>query len=173
MAEQYRNIGKIVSTFGVKGQLILTHHLGNKINPAKIKVIFIEEKKNSFLPYFVQEAKIKSSGEMYLFVEGIDSKEAGARLLRKEAWLREEEMTAHSSKTEPIYWVGYQLYDQDRDLGEILEVIEQPHQILCRLEISGKEVLIPVNDSTRKNIDHKHRKLFLILPEGLLDVYLS
>jgi len=35
-----------------------------------------------------------------------------------------------------------------RTLGIILEVVEQPHQLLCRLEIKGKEVLIPLNEGT-------------------------
>jgi 16S rRNA processing protein RimM len=173
MAENYRNIGRIVSTFGLKGQLILVHHLGKKIAPVKIKTIFIEEKKGSFLPYFVEEAKIKSPEEVFLKLEGIDSKEAGAKLLRKDAWLREEEMSAHHSKTEPIHWVGYHLFDQNRELGPVLEVIVQPHQVLCRLEISEKEVLIPINESTLEKIDHVNKRLLLNLPEGLLEVYLG
>ncbi len=61
----------------------------------------------------------------------------------------------------------------EKDLGEILEVIEQPQQILCRLEISEKEVLIPINEQTLEKIDHAGKKLLLNLPEGLLEVYLG
>ncbi|HEY4967156.1 MAG TPA: 16S rRNA processing protein RimM, partial [Puia sp.] len=70
-------------------------------------------------------------------------------------------------------WVGYQIMDHDRDLGPILEVIEQPHQVLCRLEIESKEVLIPINEQTLNRVDHKNRAVFLTLPDGLLEVYLG
>jgi 16S rRNA processing protein RimM len=63
--------------------------------------------------------------------------------------------------------------DQDKALGPILEVIEQPHQVLCRLEIDSKEVLIPINEQTLNKVDHKNRCVFLTLPDGLLEVYLG
>jgi 16S rRNA processing protein RimM len=58
-------------------------------------------------------------------------------------------------------------------LSDVLEVIEQPHQILCRLEIKNKEVLIPIHESFLKKIDHKKKQVMMELPDGLLDVYLK
>ena len=58
-------------------------------------------------------------------------------------------------------------------LGTILEVIEQPHQLLCRIDIEGKEVLIPLHEDTIQKIDRKARQVVVVLPEGLLDVYLQ
>ena len=55
----------------------------------------------------------------------------------------------------------------------MLEVIEQPLQILLRIEIDGKEVLIPINESTLVKVDHKGEKIYVDLPEGLLDIYLT
>lgn len=93
--------------------------------------------------------------------------------MRREVWLKEEEIQTHTQKNNPIGWVGYRVLDQEKDLGPILEVIEQPHQILCRLEIETKEVLIPINDNTLQKVDHKNRMVLLTLPEGLLEVYLG
>jgi 16S rRNA processing protein RimM len=87
--------------------------------------------------------------------------------------MKEEEIQMHTQKNNPIGWVGYRVMDQGKDLGPILEVIEQPHQILCRLEIETKEVLIPINEQTLDKVDHKNRFVLLALPHGLLDVYLT
>jgi 16S rRNA processing protein RimM len=173
MENSYRNIGKIVSVFGLKGELIVQHHLGNKIAVTKIKVIFLEQKKEELLPYFVEAARKKGDDDLYLKLEGIDSKEAASKFIRQELWMREEEVEKHTRKNNPIGWVGYRVVDQGKDLGPILEVIEQPHQVLCRLEIDGKEVLIPINEQTLEKIDHKSKRLLLNLPDGLLEVYLS
>jgi len=67
--------------------------------------------------------------------------------------------------------VGFRLIDGTTDLGEILEVIEQPHQILCRIDLAGKEALIPVHEQTLRGIDAKRSEVRVELPEGLLDVY--
>ena len=173
MENRYRNIGKIVSSFGLKGELILQHHLGKKISPAKIKVIFLEQKKEELLPFFIESARKKSDDELYVKLEGLDNKEAALKFLRREVWLREEELSAHTQKNNPISWVGYRLFDAKKNLGEVLEVIEQPQQILCRLEINEKEVLIPINEQTLDKIDHPGKRLLLNLPEGLLEVYLG
>jgi 16S rRNA processing protein RimM len=58
-------------------------------------------------------------------------------------------------------------------IGEILEVIEQTHQLLCRIEINKKEVLIPLNENTLRKTDHKRKEVTVQLPEGLLEIYLD
>ncbi len=173
MENNYRNIGKIVSSFGLKGELILQHHLGKMISPGKIKVIFLEQKKNELLPFFLNYARTKSDQELYIKLEGIDNKEAASGFLRHEVWMKQEDLNLHALKNKPIAWVGYHLLDEGKDLGEVLEVIEQPQQVLCRLEIQMREVLIPVNEETLDKIDHAGKRLLLNLPEGLLEVYLG
>lgn len=153
--------------------MIVQHHLGKKIAVAKIKVIFFEQKKEELLPYFVEAARKKSENDLYIKLEGIDNKETAAKFLRRQVWIKEEEMQAHIGKNNPIVWVGYRIMDQGKDLGPVLEVIEQPHQVLCRLAIDTKEVLIPINEQTLQKIDHKTRVLLLTLPDGLLEVYLT
>jgi len=173
MENSYRNIGKIVSGFGLRGEMIVVHHLGKKIAITKIKVIFLELKKDELLPYFVEYIRKKGDEEFYLKLEGIDSREATSKYIRRDIWLKEEEVQLHTPKSNPIGWVGYRVADKGKDLGPILEIIEQPHQILCRLEIDFKEVLIPINEQTLDKVDHKSRMVLLTLPEGLLEVYLG
>ena len=173
MANSYRNIGKIVSAFGLKGEMIVLHHLGKKISPSKIKVIFLEQKKDELLPHFVDQIKSKGQDELLLKLEGIDSRESATKYIRHDVWLREEEVQVHIQKNNPIGWVGYHLLDQGRDLGPVLEVIEQPHQVLCRLEMQTKEVLIPINEQTLEKVDHKSQNIMVTLPDGLLEVYLG
>jgi 16S rRNA processing protein RimM len=173
MEVNYRNIGKIVSAFGLKGEMIVLHHLGGKIAVSKVKVIFLEQKKDELLPYFVENIRKKGENELQLKLEGIETKEAAAKFLRREVWMKEEEIQAHTQKNNPIGWVGYNVQDQGKNLGPILEIIEQPHQILCLLEIDTKEVLIPINEQTLLKVDHKKKTVLLSLPDGLLEVYLT
>jgi 16S rRNA processing protein RimM len=56
-------------------------------------------------------------------------------------------------------------------LGEVIEVIEQPHQLLCVVLIDNKEVLIPVHEEFLKKLDKKNKKIYVSLPDGLLDIY--
>ena len=170
---EYFKIGKLVSAFGLKGEMILKHNLGKKTSLKGLTAIFIEEKKQSFIPWFIGEARIKSEDEIYLTLQDVNTREAAIKLTQKEVWLPETDFKKFSSKTSPINLLGFTILDGDKELGTILEVIEQPHQLLCRIEMEGKEVLIPLHEDTIQKIDRKNNRVIVELPEGLLEIYLS
>jgi 16S rRNA processing protein RimM len=169
---EYFKIGKFVSTFGLKGDLVLKHNLGKKTSLKGLKALFIEEKKESFIPWFIESTKIKNEEEIYLKLEGVNLREQATRLTQKEVWLPVEDFKKFSAKSSPINLLGYEMVEGERVLGKILEVIEQPHQILCRIEINQKEAYIPLHQETIKKIDRTAQKVIVSLPPGLLEIYL-
>jgi 16S rRNA processing protein RimM len=169
---EYFKIGKLVSAFGLQGELVLKHNLGKKTSLKGLAALFIEERNNSFIPYFIESTRIKNEEEIYLKVQDIPTREAAVKLTQKEVWLPETDFKKFSAKTAPINLLGYTIEENKKELGTILEVIEQPHQILCSIDIGGKEVYIPLNESTILRIDHKGRRVVVELPEGLLEIYL-
>lgn len=172
MAE-YFNIGKLVAVHGLKGELVLKHELGKKTSLKGLNAIFIEEKKDSFIPWFIESAKIKSEEEVYLKLEGVDTRETAQKLSQKKIWVTEADHKKFAAKSSPATLLGYSVINKGSTLGAILEVIEQPHQLLCRLEIKGKEVLIPLHEDSLQKIDHKKKEVLVDLPEGLLDIYIA
>lgn len=170
---QYFSIGKLVAAFGLKGELVLSHQLGKSSGLKTLEVIFLENGKDSFLPYFVTEVRAKGAGEAYLRLDGVDTKEQARLLNQKEVWLQEADFSRLAGKSAPISLLGFRLIDGGKDLGEIEEVIEQPLQVLCRITIDGKEVLIPLHEGTLERVDNKAKQVFVNLPDGLLDVYLG
>ncbi|MCW3073235.1 MAG: rRNA processing protein RimM [Flaviaesturariibacter sp.] len=169
----YYKIGKLVSAFGLKGELILKHNLGKKTELKGLQAIFVEERKESFIPWFIESVRAKTDDELYLVLQDVITREAATKLVQKEVWLTEADFKKFASTTAPINLLGYSIIDAGKDLGKILEVIEQPHQILCRLEIQGKEVLIPLHEETIQKIDRKAQKVLVELPDGLLEIYLG
>jgi len=167
----YCAIGKFVATFGVGGEMILLHHLGKKTSLKGLENIFIEKQKDELIPYFLESVKIKTADELYVRVEGINTKEAARQFIHKQVWLTEEEFHRYAGKSAPISLLGYHIVNEKDDLGEILEVIEQPHQLLCRISLDGKEALIPVHQDSLEKIDKKNKLVIVSLPEGLLDIY--
>jgi 16S rRNA processing protein RimM len=63
------------------------------------------------------------------------------------------------------------IFNNKRELGEVVEVIEQPHQLLCVVMIDHKEVFIPIHEEFLKKLDKENKKLYVSLPDGLLDIY--
>ena len=169
---EYFKIGKFVSTFGLKGELVLKHNLGKKTSLKGLKAIFVEERKESFIPWFIETTKIKNDEEIYLKLEGINVREQAIQLAQKGVWLPEEDFKKFSAKSSPINLLGYDVIEGEQVLGKILEVIEQPHQILCRIELNKKEAYIPLHEETIRKIDKKKQQVIVSLPPGLLEIYL-
>ena len=168
---QYFKIGKLAASTGLKGDLVLQHSLGKKTSLKGLEAIFIEEGKDSFIPYFIQSTKIRSDEETIIKLEGIDIVETARRLTPREVWLEEEDFKKFAAKSSPIALLGFTMINGAVELGEIIEVIEQPHQVLCTIMINGKEALIPVHEESLDRVDAKNRKVYVALPEGLLDIY--
>jgi 16S rRNA processing protein RimM len=169
---QYFKIGKLAASFGLKGEVVLQHSLGKKSSLKGLDAIFIEDKKDSFLPYFIESTSVKNDTEIFIKLDGVDNKEVARKLTPKEVWITEENFKKFTAASAPIAMLGFNLItDEDEDLGPILEVIEQPHQILCAVLIDGKEALIPIHEESLDKIDQKNRKVYVTLPDGLLDIY--
>lgn len=169
---QYFKIGKLAASHGLNGDIVLQHNLGKKTSLKGLETIFVEEGKDNFMPYFITTASVKNDKEVFIKIEGIDTKEAARKLTPKEAWITAADFKKFAAKSSPISMLGFHLInDDEEDLGEILEVIEQPHQILCTILLDGKEALIPIHDESLEKIDTKNKKVHVILPDGLLDIY--
>ena len=87
----YFKVGKLVATFGLQGELVLLHSLGKKTSLKGLQAIFIEENKDTFIPYFIQSTKIKSDKEILISLDGLSTKETAHKLVQKEVWLLEDD----------------------------------------------------------------------------------
>ena len=169
--QQYFKIGKLAAAFGVQGELVLEHSLGKKTQLDGLEAIFLEEKKDAFLPYFIASTKVKSKNEIYILLDGIRTREQARLLIKREVWLSESDFKKFAAGASPISLLGFMVINNESELGEVIEVIEQPHQLLCVVLIDNKEVLIPVHEEFLKKLDKKNKKIYVSLPDGLLDIY--
>src|SRR5687768_4979259 len=128
---QYFKIGKFAASHGLNGDLVLVHSLGKKTSLKGLETLFLEETKDSFLPYFIQKTSIKNDKEIYVKLEGIDTKEAARRFTPKEVWMADDDFKKFAAKAAPIALLGFEMMEGETSLGEVIEVIEQPHQVLC------------------------------------------
>ena len=169
--KDYFSIGKIVATHGLTGEVVVEHALGKKTDLKGLETIFIEERKGTFLPYFVEGTKIKNAEEVYVKLEGFNTKESGRRLMQREVWLLKEDFDKHAAKSSPISLLGYMMVNEGEEIGEVIEVIEQPMQVLCKIIYQGNEALIPIHEESLNKIDKKKKQVHVILPDGLLEIY--
>ncbi len=168
---EYIHIGKLVASFGLKGELILKHELEKKTIFKGVEALFVEQSKGNYLPYFIESSKANNLEETTIKLEGLNTKESAARLVSRNAWVTDIDFRKLVGKTAPIALLGYDLINEGTSLAKIEEVINQPHQVLLRITLEGKEALIPLHDATLNRIDHEKKQVHVVLPDGLLEIY--
>ena len=104
---KYFKAGKLVAVHGLKGELIFKHELGKKTSLKDLKAIFTEDRKDSFLPWFVESAKARSATEVLLKLETINTREAAGKISQKEVWLTEEDFKKYFVNNNYRYFVHY------------------------------------------------------------------
>ena len=99
----------------LQGDLVLKHHLGKKTALKGLETLFIEDKKDEFLPYFVELSKLNLKMKCTMKIDGIKTKEAAQKLVQKQVWLVEEEFHKYAGKSAPISLLGFHMIEDGED----------------------------------------------------------
>ena len=160
-------IGKVGKTHGFKGHLKVLIEEFYMRDFEKIKAIFINE-----LPYFMLLKDINTKQQAIVLLEEIDTKEKAQRLQGKEILAKKEDLTEVLEEDEYLELIGYAIIDNKLGtVGEIIEIIEMPFQIMAKLYRDNKEILIPLNDAFILEINPSKNQVVMQLPEGFLDIF--
>jgi len=166
-------IGTVLKTKGLKGemQLYIDFEGAEKI---KITSLFIDMA-GKLVPYFVTSIKFLQKNQAYLNLEDVDTIEKANMLVKKDLYLLNKQKPKKSKDEFTLKDVkGFIAVDETHgELGEILDVAEYPQQLIATVNYKNKEVLFPLNVDIIKGIDVDGGEIYVALPDGLLDVYLS
>lgn len=174
---QYVPVGRVVSTFGVKGELKIMLDIDvpdderDEVKGFKSIEAFFIERNGNYLPYFIQHLTGIESGKPILKLEGLDTLEAARELHGKTLFLPADQIEVDETPSRFGEIIGFQVIDPTLgSVGTIAEVFDIPMQELARITFEGREVLIPLHEHLIQKIDKDARKLHIALPNGLLDL---
>lgn len=166
-------IGKIVATHGLQGALILTHIAGKGEWLKENDVLFVELRKESYIPFFVTQAKASNEEELIVYLEDTTTVEAAKKLIGKHVYIKEDILNNVQSDS-PLLWIGFNLVDKEKGgLGTLEDVMQAGAQWLGKITIDGKEVLIPLVKEMILQVNMRNKFIRMDLPDGLIDLYLD
>lgn len=165
-------VGKLISTHGVHGRLVLAHTLADSSWLRKDMVLYLELSPGSYIPYFIEEFSAWDDTRYGLLLEGVDTLEEARKLQGVSVWVEEE--WAPAAKDDPSSWVGFRLVDRQLGgLGVVDAVIRMGPQWIAQLFCEGKEILVPLADDLILEVNQRNQYLRMDLPDGLVDLYLE
>lgn len=172
MKETLSQIGFISKLSGFKGEVMLILENITFDSLLKAKFLFIEL--NGIpVPFAVEEIKEKSGNAVVKF-EDVNDVDYARRLVNNQVLIVSKRKKKTVKEASWMDMVGYEIIDPEYgSLGKIQKIEEYPQQMIATCNVNGKDVLIPLSEHLIKEINDEERKIYLELPEGLLDIYLK
>lgn len=167
-------LGKITKTHALKGEVIIYLDVDAPEDYADLEAVFLEVK-GQLVPYVIEHINIRGKKSIVKFEEFNKIEEAEA-IVNADAYLPLSALP--KLKGNQFYYhevIGYNLINTEsgENLGILKAIYESTGQDLFAVEIDGKEALIPVADEFIKKVNHEEKTIELLLPNGLLDIYLN
>jgi 16S rRNA processing protein RimM len=167
-------LGKIVRTFGTKGEVIfqINSEIFSRIK--KLESVYLKINEN-LVPFFIELIQPKTKGQAMVKFLDVGSTEdasllAGCDIFIPIAILPKQQGTQLFS----IEIEGYTVIDANRgETGKVRTVLEMPQQALLAIDFNGKEILVPFVDEIVKMIVRKTKTIHIEAPEGLIELYLE
>ena len=164
--EDVYKIGKIGKPHGVSGEVTLrfTDDVFDRVD-ADYLVLMVD---GILVPFFMEEYRFRSDEVALVKFEDIDSVERASELTGCEVFFPRELADDDEGELTWSQIVGYDILDADSHklIGRIASVDETTINVLLELDDG---TLIPAAEEFIIDIDHKERKMFMRLPEGLVN----
>ncbi len=167
-------IGKIYQAYSLKGEMKVFFEAFFIEFIDQLEVIFLKDKQDGFLPYFVETVVIRNDMTFILKLEGIDVKEQATELSNKEIFVdRTPFEELEEAFEESNYWdyiIGFEALDGDKNIGKVDEILYMGEQDLAQIIQNEKEHLIPLHDDFIIEVNEDAQRIIFELPEGLLEL---
>ncbi|WP_299260520.1 ribosome maturation factor RimM [uncultured Aquimarina sp.] len=166
-------LGKIVSKFSFKGELLIKLDTDEPESYVKMESVFINYNKN-LVPFFIEKSSLHKSDLLRVKFEDVDSEEDADDLMKAEIYLPIDLLPKLDG--DKFYFhevIGFKIIDSTfGEVGVIKHINDTTSQALFEIDRDGIEILIPMNDEFIDKVDRETNTVFVNTPEGLIDLYL-
>ena len=166
---KYLEIGQIVNTFGIKGEVKINPFTDDIKRFDKLKTIYIENKKVK-KEYKVENVKYHKN-MVIMKIKGIDTIEQAQEFRNTYVLIdRENEEPLEDGIYYIVDLIGLEVYtDEGKLLGKVDDIFNTgSNDIYVVKDEFGKQILLPGIPDVLKQVDLEHKKITVHLIPGLI-----
>jgi len=166
-------LGKIVRTFGSKGELIFQVDTEIFSQIKKLESVFLNINEN-LVPFFIELIQPKSKGQVLVKFLDVNDTDDALQLAGCAAFIPRNLLPKQKGAQLYSYDIdGFSVVDAKHgEIGTVSHVLELPQQSLLAIDFNGKEILVPIVEEIIKKVDRKKKTIQIDAPEGLIELYL-
>ena len=168
--EKYLEIGQIVNTFGIKGQVKIVPFTDDITRYDELKEIYVE-KKNELKLFQIEQVNYKKN-MVILKLKGIETVEEAEKL--RNCYLKIDRKDAKELPKDTYFIVDLLGLDVYTDEGKLLGKVDDIYNagssdIYVIKDELGKQILLPAIKDVLKEVDLENQKIIVHLIKGLVD----
>lgn len=170
-------LGYLLKPHGLRGAIVANFDVDDPAAYHKLKTVYLALPTTpaKLVAHAVQRVQPQAGKKVLLTFQGIERIEDAEPLRGSKLYLPLSELPKLDD--DQFYFhdvIGFTVVDETLgELGIVENFYELPQQDVLAMRYQGQEVLIPVVDELVSHADLEERKIFVDLPEGLLDIYLK
>jgi len=168
--EECFHTGKIVKSFGIKGELMIALNLPWESLSGKVDFLWIDLN-NRLIPFYIIE--ITGEGKnAWVSLEDICNPETAKPLIKRDVYLSIDKIPRQFRKSiNPGIITGYMVNDITYgEIGLVKDVITGTVQDIMLISGKTHEIMIPVAEDIILGMDNKKKTITINAPEGLIDL---
>lgn len=172
-ADNFFYFGAIIRPHGIEGAIVAALDVDHPGSYANLNTAYIELN-DELVPFTIKEISVNDNTALIQF-KNVNSAGDAELIIGNEIYLPIEKLP-HLEGNQFYYHEikGFQLIDKlFGAVGEIVQVFDMPQQGIAQVFYNNREVLIPLKDDFIDSIDRANKNLYMNLPDGLIQVYLS
>lgn len=166
-------LGYVIKPHGLKGEVTILLDVDFPEAYREMESVFLEIDQR-LVPFFISAISISANRAVVRF-EDIDTFEQAESLKGCALYLPDNILP--ELEDDQFYFheiIGFTVIDKATGpIGTVKDVYASGKQDLLAIDHDGTEVLVPVIDEIVRKVDRSSNTLHIVLPDGLLDIYLN
>ena len=159
----FHYLGEFIKLYSFKGEIILFSEIESEI-VEQLDSIFVTFNESQ-VPFKIIKLKSHKKNIYRTKLENIESEDDAKKFINKSVYIEKIENIDDGYNVD-----NFKIYDKDKYIGVVISTYNKTRQTLIEVEMSEKNILIPLVDELIKEIDYEEQKIQMILPDGLLDI---
>ena len=163
---EYTHVGYISKQHGLRGNLLINILSSYKINIKNIQFLYIEMGLSK-VPFEIEKIIFTKNQTYLIGLKNYNNREKTIQFINKNIFIKNKNIEFNNEKL--LRLINYKIIKNGIEVGFVQNFLIKEQTILF-CNIDNKEVYIPYVDNFVKKIDHKKKKLYVELPNDLLNL---
>ena len=164
-------IGKLNKPHGIKGEMSFTF-TNDSFDDNECPFLILEID-GIFVPFRLEETRFTSDTNALILMKGIDSDKKARLCTNKEVYFPKKYLIDNQEDGSYTwdFFTGFTVIDEKGgEIGVVEYIDESTVNTLFVIKKGDTERMIPAVDELITHIDEDGKRLYVMLPEGLLDI---